>query len=385
MPGDHRAGVTAAALRRITVRDFRNLAHVTLDVPPGGLVLSGDNGHGKSNFLESIGYLHLFRSVRGARDTELVRFGTPGFHISGLTDGSGSRAELVCAGFERESIRRRITLDGVECSRLSDALGALPAVMFAPTDVILAAGAPADRRQYLDVMLASSSPRYLNALREYRTALAQRNAGLRTHMGRSQAMAWETALAVQGAILHVERSAFVNWARPRLGAIGEALAERGALDIRYRACVPTTEGRDEPEVCHAIAAALAASRERDLERGMTHAGPHRDDLDLRMNGVPLRRYGSAGQQRSAAIALRLLECAWFRERTGTVPILLLDDPVAELDRDRAARVLDLMIAGPAGQIFLAVPREDDVPAALTGLSRCRVFDGTIIPVATGHA
>ena len=125
----------------------------------------------------------------------------------------------------------------------------------------------------------------------------------------------------------------------------------------------------EAQAREAIAASLAAGLERDAERGVTHHGPHRDDVDLRVDGVSLRRYGSAGQQRTAAIALRMLECAWHRERGGGEPLLLLDDPVAELDRGRAARVLSLLTS-TAGQVFLAVPREDDIPAALTTLRAC---------------
>jgi len=370
----------AARLRRLTIRDFRNLAHVVLEVPPGGLALVGDNGHGKSNCLEAIYYLHLFRSARGARDAELVRFGTAGFHLAAMADGA--RADLVAAGFERETGRRKITLDGVECPRLSGALGAVPAVTFAPTDLILVAGAPVDRRHYLDLLLASSSRRYLSALRDYRTALAQRNAALRSGAGRTQAGVWEVGLAQHGAVLRAERAAFVDWARPRLHEIGRSLAERGDLDVRYRTSVPADAGADEDTIRDALAAALAAQRDRDLERGMTHAGPHRDDLDLRLGGVSLRRYGSAGQQRSVAIGLRVLECRWTREQGGREPVLLLDDPVAELDRDRAARVLDLLTTDQPGQVFLAVPREDDVPAALADLARCRVRDGTITPVSS---
>ena len=371
-------GITAAGparLRHLTVRDFRNLASVSLDVPGQGLALVGDNGHGKTNLLESVYYLHLFRSLRGARDVELVRFGAPAFHVAAIADGT--RWNRIGAGVERETGRRRIVLDGVTCDRVSDALGALPSVTFAPADVALVAGGPAARRRWLDVTLASTSPRYLAALREYRAALAQRNAALRARSRTSPAGIWDGALAEHGARLTLARAAFLAWAAPRAAAHSTALGERGTLDLRYRAGEALPADATEEQVRDGIAAALAAGRERDTERGLTHHGPHLDDIDVRLNGSSIRRFGSAGQQRTAAITLRLLECAWYRERGGAEPLLLLDDPVAELDRGRAARVLALLTAETSGQVLLAVPREDDIPVALTSLDRRRVRDGAV--------
>jgi DNA replication and repair protein RecF len=294
-------------------------------------------------------------------------------------ESEGTRWDRIGAGFERESGRRRILLDGVPCQRVSDALGALPSVAFAPADVVLVAGGPAARRRWLDVTLAATSPRYLATLRDYRAALAQRNAALRARSRASPAAVWDSALATLGATLTIDRSAFLDWARPRALAHAATLGERGALEMRYRSGEALPPGASEEDVRDAIATALVTGRERDTERGVTHHGPHRDDVDLRLDGVSLRRYGSAGQQRTAAIALRLIERAWHRERGGRDPVLLLDDPVAELDRGRATRVLELLTSEPAGQVLLAVPREDDIPPALTALSRRRVRSGTVEP------
>lgn len=370
--------VTASArLRHLTVRNFRNLADVSLDVPGPGLAFVGDNGHGKTNLLESVYYLHLFRSLRGARDVELVRFGAAAFHVAAIADGT--RWSRVSAGFERETGRRRIVLDGVACDRVSDALGALPSVTFAPADVALVAGGPAGRRRWLDVTLASTSSRYLTALRDYRAALAQRNAALRARSRSSPPGIWDNALAAHGASLTVARASFLQWATPRAADHSTRLGERGTIELRYRTGEMLPPHPTEEQVREGIAAALAAGRERDIERGLTHHGPHRDDVDLRLDGVSIRKFGSAGQQRTAAITLRLLECAWYRELGGAEPLLLLDDPVAELDRGRASRVLALLIAETSGQVLLAVPRADDIPEALTSLARRRVVDGTVVP------
>ena len=323
----------AARLRRLTIRDFRNVAEESFDVPEQGLAFVGDNGHGKTNLLESVYYLHLFRSLRGARDVELVRFGAASFHVA--AQAQGTRWNRIGAGFERESGRRRILLDGVACDRVSDALGALPSVTFAPADVALVAGGPAARRRWLDVTLASTSTRYLAALRDYRAALAQRNAALRARSRSSPAGIWDNTLATHGARLTLDRAAFLAWAAPLAAAHSASLGERGTLDLRYRTGEQLPPDATEEQARDGIAAALQAGRDRDTERGVTHHGPHRDDIDVRLDGVSIRRFGSAGQQRTAAISLRLLECAWYRDRGGSEPVLLLDDPVAELDRGRA--------------------------------------------------
>jgi DNA replication and repair protein RecF len=250
-------------------------------------------------------------------------------------------------------------------------------VAFSPADVALVAGGPSARRRWLDVTLASSSPRYLTALRDYRGALAQRNAALRARSRSSPASVWDHALATHGATLTTARATFIDWARTRAGGHANALGERGSLELRYRSGDALASGRGEDQVRDAIASALAAGLERDTERGLTHHGPHRDEVDIRLSSVSLRKYGSAGQQRTAAIAMRMLECGWCREHGHVDPILLLDDPVAELDRGRAARVLELLTSEASGQVLLAVPREDDIPPVLTSLSRRRVREGTV--------
>lgn len=152
----------SVALVALSVRDFRNLQRVEVEVPAAGMVVVGPNGHGKTNLLEAIHYLHTLRSVRGARDVELVRFGAEAFHLAATIAGAGVDAMRV--GFARVGKRKKVVLDGAECSRLADAFGAVPSVMFSPRDVELVAGAPTERRRFLDITLATTSRRYLTAL-----------------------------------------------------------------------------------------------------------------------------------------------------------------------------------------------------------------------------
>ena len=369
-------------LRTLALRDFRNLARVDLSFPPEGAVVIGDNGQGKSNLLEAIYYLHLLRSVRGARDVDVARFGAPGFHVAARAEG-GTHHE-ISAGFEREGRRKRVRLDGAEPQRLSDALGALPCVLFSPADVELVSGAPSARRRYLDILLALSSRPYLTALQRYRHALAQRNAALRDALRLSSGAAkaeqriavWEAPLAEHGAMLWLERVRWADQAAPRFAALCAAIGERSPVSLRYATALEPLS-RDVMDVQAALAAALERKRALDVRRCLTHSGPHRDDLALQLAGRELRPFGSAGQQRTGAIALRLLEGETLRERLGAAPMLLLDDPFAELDVHRSARILELLAEREMGQTVLTVPRESDIPPALTALMRWRIEGGVV--------
>jgi DNA replication and repair protein RecF len=381
-------------LRRLSVRDFRNLERLDLDLPPDGIAVVGENGHGKTNLLEAVYYLQLLRSVRGARDQDLVRFGTPGFHVAARfeavgTGGAHGQPHEVSVGFERAGKRKRARRDGAEPPRLSDALGALPSVIFSPTDVQLVAGAPSERRRFLDVALALTSRRYLSALQHYRGALARRNAALRdaarrpsATAGDARAAVWEPALAEHGAVLWAERVAWVERWAPRFAELGAAIGERGRARMRYASALVAPVDADVARRADILAIALAEKRALDVKRGITHAGPHRDDLDLQLRGAEgtprdLRLFGSAGQQRTAAIALRMLEAATLRDATGVAPLFLLDDPFAELDARRAHRILELLSSSGLGQTLLVVPRAADIPPELTRLERWEIEDGVL--------
>jgi DNA replication and repair protein RecF len=366
-------------LRSLALRDFRNLARLDVAIPDDGVAIVGENGQGKTNLLEAVYYLHLLRSARGARDVDIVRFGAPGFHIGARAEG-GMQHELS-VGFERAGRRKRVKLDGAEPARLSDALGALPCVLFSPADVELVAGAPSARRRYLDILLALSSRPYLAALQRYRHALAQRNAALRNAAregarGEQRVAVWETPLAEHGAVLWRERVRWTEGAAPRFAEICSAIGEAAPVAMRHASALEPAGVELEP-VRAALSRALEEKRALDLRRGLTHAGPHRDDLALTLDGRELRAFGSAGQQRSAAIALRLLEAETLNERLGARPLLLLDDPFAELDARRSARILELLAAHGMGQTLLTVPRESDIPPALTRLARWRIAGGVI--------
>ena len=362
------------SLDTISIRDFRNLERVDLELPADGVAIIGDNGHGKTNLLEAIYYLQILRSIRDARDQDLTRFDTAGFHIAAKVHEPDEHQ--IGVGFERSTRRKKVMVDGVQPRRLSDALGSLPSVMFSPRDLELVSGAPSERRRYLDLVLALTDRKYLHALQHYRANLARRNAALRnaTRRGASDAevSVWEPALAEHGSRLIEARSRWVANSAPEFAGLAEEIGEKGQAQMRYVSPFAESEARYD-----VLLAAFEEKRALDMRRGLTHVGPHRDDLELTLGGRDLRLFGSAGQQRTAAIALRMLEAATLRDHTGAQPVLLLDDPFAELDVRRATRILVMLEKRGLGQTILVVPREADIPQELMRLDRLSIRTGVV--------
>jgi DNA replication and repair protein RecF len=341
-------------LRHLVARGFRNLAEAEHELPVRGLVLLGANAQGKSNFLEAVYYPVVFRSFRGAQDQAVAAFGGPGFHLEAAVEG-GTDGRIT-ATWQAAGRRKRIAIDEVEPERVAGAVGRWLAVVFLPSDLGLASGPATERRHYLDRLLSLADAGYLRALSRYRAALAQRNSALR--QGRPElAWAFDPPLAVAGAVVVAGRRAWAGSAAERFAAEFACLGEREGAALEYRG---TAELAD-PDAWEPM---LRQAREADRVRGMTTVGPHRDDLTLSIGGRPLREYGSTGQQRSAAVALKLIEIATLREARGTEPGLLLDDVFAELDRERQRRLAGRLLGNAERQVFLTAPRADELPPAL---------------------
>ena len=354
------------------MRSFRNLVDGEYALPARGLVLVGPNGHGKTSFLEALLYLEVFRSFRGARERELTQFGADGFRVeAALDDGHGSdrsSGQAVAAGYDARTRAKRVTVDGIVAGRLADAIGLVRGVVMSPFDVELVAGAPRERRRYLDVLLALTVAGYVDDLARYARALRQRSRARPAEAG-----VWEGLMARSGARIAAARRTWVATWADRWRAHGVAMGERAEPALAYE-----PGGPDEPE---ALEAALTRSRERDLATGRTATGPHRDDLRLTLDGRDLRVFGSAGQQRTAAIALRLAEAAALREARGAPPAICLDDAFAELDAERSARLGELVagMAGEGSQVFATVPREGEMPEAVKALPKWTIADGVMRP------
>jgi len=370
-------------LSALTLRHFRNLCDQDLELPPEGVALIGDNAQGKSNFLEAIYYLETFRSYRGAPDEQLVRFGSDVFRVVGDTASVGAPAGVarVTAAFERKGKRKKVCLDGAEQERLGSALGRLAAVIFSPSDLDLVSGGPKERRRFLDIVLSLNVPGYLGSLQEYRHVLGQRNAALRDALPLSVVQAWDPGLVNSGAEVIAARSHWLQGVSKGFGDYYERVSNDGRARITYESSPDLSAGTSLDAVRDAFRAALVRAGDRDRRMGTTTVGPHRDEVRLALEdaneALDLRDYGSGGQRRTAALALRLVEADTVRDRRGESPLILVDDAFAELDEGRSERVLDLMEATESGQVVLTAPKETDVRLKRQSLARWRIKAGRV--------
>jgi DNA replication and repair protein RecF len=227
------------------------------------------------------------------------------------------------------------------------------------------------------VLLALTSRSYLTALQAYRMSLQHRNAAIRDiargGRGNEESVAvWEAPLAEHGGTLVRERREWVSEHAGRYGELCRAIGERGRSVMRYESAVG-----DADDAAAVLREQLAQRRASDIRRGATHTGPHRDTISLTLDGRELRTIGSQGQQRTSAVALRLLEAETYQQRSGAAPVFLMDDPFAELDVKRSEAIVEVLRHAAVGQTFLAVPKASDIPSGFTALARATVNGGQI--------
>jgi DNA replication and repair protein RecF len=331
-------------LDRVWLTDFRSYATAEISLAPGLTAVLGDNGQGKTNVLEAIAWLATLSSFRGAPTEALIRDGAARAVIRAEGEREGRpllvEAELVASG------RNRVLVNRQPLQRARDLLGVLRVTVFAPDDLELVKGGPAERRRYLDDALVASHPRY-DALRaEVDKVLKQRNALLKNAGGRLDESAaftldvWDAKLVESGGALASARQNLLDRLAPALSQTYDAVAHGPAeVSVAYLA----------EWAAPGLAEALAAARKDDVRRGVSTVGPHRDDVELRIGGLPARTHASQGEQRSLALALRLAAHHVITDVTGSAPVLLLDDVFSELDPDRS----DALLANlPTGQTVL---------------------------------
>jgi len=354
-------------LTRVVCRTFRRLSGVDFVPVPGVNVVSGENAQGKTSLLEAVLYAATTKSHRTTQEAELPTQGGEGFHLRIEADRGGHPVETEVNWWRGE---KRFKVNGVSQSRLSDILGRINVVLFVPDDAALVKGAASVRRRFLDMELSQISPPYLAALQQYRQALRQRNELLRAvNPAEDLVDVWDAQLAKYGQMLREARAAFIEELSAIAGPLYAGIAGGEPMSAVYEPDVKT--GDD-------IATALARSRAADLRQRVTTRGPHRDDMDIIIAGQSARSFGSQGQQKTAVLALKLAEVELVRRRTGEVPVLMLDEVLAELDPHRARRLFESI---PAGTQVLATTTRPELPAGVCGADTAlfRMHGGDLEP------
>ncbi len=350
-------------LQWLELRDFRCYDHLRWEPDPGLNVLVGDNGAGKTSVLEGVGYLGSLRSFRRVADVALVRASADAAVVRGeFGDETGTtlvEVELPAAG------RRRVQVNGKRPTRLRDVIAKVPIVTFDPDDLELVKGPAGERRRYLDDLAARLWPAAGAEQDEYDRVVRQRNALLRSErdgVPDAELDVWDRQAAAAGARLTIRRLGLADELRPLLAAVyGEVAGpEAAGLAPTYESKSWQTRPADAGAAEEVLLQRLAERRWLDRERRVTTVGPHRDEPGFELGGRDLRAMASQGEQRTAALALRLAAFDLVRQRAGTAPMLILDDVFSELDGARAAAVVARL---PAGQVFASTARLDDVPAA----------------------
>jgi DNA replication and repair protein RecF len=335
---------------RIEVRDVRNYVHAELELDAGVTAVIGRNGQGKTNLAEAIAYLSTLDSFRGAPADALVRVGAESAIIRATIRQDDGRDETIELEVSRHG-RSRVMVNRQRLHRTRDLLGVVRVTVFSPDDLELVKGAPSDRRRFLDDTLVALAVKY-DALRlEYDRIVKQRNVLLKQSGGRLDEAAaltldvWDQKMSDVGDRFGHARAVLVARLSPTVSDAYERLAGAATpVELRY-----------EPAWRQSgLAGALAAARTDDVRRGQSTVGPHRDDVDIVLGGMPARTHASQGEQRSLALALKLGAHRLVADKVGSAPLLVLDDVLSELDDERASALLELL---PAGQVVLTTATE----------------------------
>ena len=353
---------------RLWLGDFRNYRELALELAPGLTAVVGANGEGKSNLLEALAYLATLDSFRGAPKEALVRVGASQATVRAEGDAEGRRV-LVEAEITPGRGRDRVLVNRQPLRRARDLLGVIRVTVFAPDDLELVKGGPAARRRYLDDLLVALHPKYDAVRSDVDRALKQRNTLLKQSGGRLDEAAaftldvWDAKLAEHGEALATAREDASSRLVPVVSQAYDQVADSSAaVGLRY-----------DRSWSGGLLEALQASRADDLRRGVTLVGPHRDDLDLSMGGLPARTHASQGEQRSLALALRLGSHHLVGDVTGSFPLLLLDDVFSELDPSRSAALLEHL---PPGQSLLTTA--SGLPEAARPDRVVRIASGSVV-------
>lgn len=347
-------------VKSIFLQYFRNYEKMELQLSPEVNILKGDNAQGKTNLLEALSFCATGRSHKGANEKECIRYGEEEAIIRLVYERY--REEKIEMSFRKDG-SKTILVNGAQVGRIADLFGNFHVVVFSPEDLSLVKDGPANRRRFMDMELCQVDPVYLHNLQHYYHVRKQRDQLLKDAYNNPTLCDvmpdWDRQLAIYGVRVCNRRRDFIASIQPFAEQLHSGLSKgREQLKLSY-------EGPELDE--DGFAERLERDLAKDLRSGYTNFGPHRDDIDIEINGEDVRTYGSQGQQRTAALSMKLSEFELMKKELGFAPVLLLDDVMSELDGSRQAKLLEYirenqtLITGtgiedslrglPAGKIF----------------------------------
>ncbi len=354
-------------LTSLEVQGFRNATRTTLETPAPLVVLFGDNAQGKTNLLEAVGVLATLRSFREPRSSRWLQTGATASRITGRLDGPIGRQTLR---WSVEGGVRQLTIDDKTVADVALWFGAVRAIVVAPEHTRLVRGEPLERRQFLDRAVFTARPGFLDVARAYRKVVEQKGALLRSGRATDRELdAWDDEMVSLGAQVVRARAALLDEIEAPFAAVHARIAGSSEVHVRMRGVGASVDV--EPT----FRRLLAEQRSEERRRGLVLVGPHRDDLDIELEGRSARRFASQGQARTLVLALKLGELAAASAR-GERPLFLVDDLSSELDRGRLARVSEVLLETP-GQVWVTATEERTIVAEDS--VRYRISAGSATP------
>ena len=321
-------------LTGLTLENYRNYRSLKLSLKPGLNVLTGENAQGKTNLLEAVYFTSIGKSMRTPRDKELILWGEDRARIKAEAVGKYGRKKVEFLIDKRDN--KRVAVNGAEIRKLGELMGVIMTVLFSPDEIAVIKNSPGDRRRFMDIAVCQLSRAYFYLLSRYNKTLAQRNRLLKSGTDGDTLDVWDMQLAGAGAKVIKTRRGFIN----RLSALADKnhrylTKDKESLTLNYE----SLSGETEEEIRVNFLSELKRTRDKDILYGFTHIGAQTDDFAVLAGDVDVRKYGSQGQQRTAALSLKLAELDLFKDESGESPVLLLDDVFSELDENRQEKLI----------------------------------------------
>ena len=365
------------------MQNFRNHIETSVEWAPRMNVIIGRNGAGKTSLIDAIHYLCMSRSFVSSSDRYVLHHEADFFMIGGHFEGNiRSSFDVGCSYSRGEG--KRIFVNDSPLNRHSDLIGMVPVVVLAPGDKKLTSEGPRERRSFIDAFISQISPRYLQDLLDFRKARKQRNKLLQEFRGSREVMAaylepWDAQLVEYGSRIVAKRTEVLNQFQNYLEREYEVISNmHHKPHLEYQTFCEASE--DPDTIRERYAAELEGERDREIERELTLVGPHRDEVVFYLDDFELRKYGSQGQHRLFALALKLAQLLYFSEKLDDLPVFLLDDVFGDLDARRTEVLLQALIEH-AGQTFVTaanpIPFDDYVPFDGTGNRKFKVVQGAV--------